>query len=154
MSARTAATGKAQLHLAERHHNPYAEYNADLQDMFSHAMDRALGVQKASLAAVMKMQSDVIEMQKHAFDAEPAIGNVFDTASQMYATCLEIQLNWLNMMVACAKQGAETWFQFAAMGTTLSTNSAPKAEPEMMSKAKPEMMEEEEESIPFGVGAA
>jgi hypothetical protein len=151
MSARTAATNKTQLHLAaEPHHNPYADYNADIQDLFSHAMDRALGIQKASLAAVVKMQSDVIEMQKHAFDAEPAFGNIIDTASQMYATCLEIQLSWLKMMVSCAKEGADMWVQLAATGTALSTGSAIKAQPEMM----PEIVEEAEESIPYGVGAA
>ena len=135
-----ARTSKAQLHLAqERNHNPYAEYNAGFQDLFSHAMDRALGVQKASLNAVVKMQNDVIEMQKHAFEVEPAIGNVFEAASNTYATCLEIQLSWLGMMVDIAKQGAEMWFQVAAVGSSIS--GIPVFQPQ---SAKKEEYEEEE----------
>ena len=146
----TARTNKAQLHLApERHHNPYADYNTGMQDLFSHAMDRALGVQKASLAAVVKMQSDVIEMQRHAFEREPVLGNIYEAASeaatQAYATCLEIQLSWLDMMVTFAKQGCEMWFQLAAMGSTLAGTPARQPQPEL---------EEEEEGIPYGVGAA
>jgi hypothetical protein len=148
MNAKTTLPNRTQLHIAaERYHNPYADYTADFQDLFSHAMDRALGIQKASLAAVVKMQSDMIEMQKQAYNSQPALGNLFDTASQAFATCLEIQLTWLKMMVACAKQGAEMCFQLAAVGTTLASNSA--------SQAQPESAEEEEpESISHGLGAA
>ena len=136
-----ARTSKAQLHLAsEPYHNPYAEYNAGLQDLFSHAMDRALGVQKASLNAVVKMQNNVIEMQKHAFEGEPAIVNIFEAGSQAYATCLEIQLSWLGMIVSFANQGAETWFQMATMGASLA--GIPVAEPQPA-------MAEEEESIAY-----
>ena len=138
-----ARTRKAQLHLApESSHNPYAEYNAGFQDLFCHAMDRALGVQKASLNAVVKMQNDVIEMQMHAFEGEPAIGNIFEAASQAYATCLEIQLSWLDMYTSFAKQGAEAWFQMAAVGASLA--GIPAAQPQ------PAMQEaEEEESVAY-----
>ena len=153
----TARRNKAQLHLApERHQNPYADYKTGMQDLFSQAMDRALGVQKASLAAVVKMQSDVvkmqsevIEMQRHTFEGEPVLGDVFETASeaatQAYATCLEIQLSWLDMMATFAKQGCEMWFQLATMGGTLAGTPASQPQPEL---------EEEEESIAYGVGAA
>ena len=143
-----ARTSKAQLHLApERYRNPYADYNAGIQDLFCHAMDRALGVQQASFNAVMKMQNDVIEMQKHAFEGEPAIGNIFEAASQAYATCLEIQLSWLSMMVEFAKQGAEMGFQLAAIGTSLAGIPAPQAQPAMT-------QQDEEEIIPYAAGAA
>ena len=112
-------------------------------------MDRALGVQKTSLAAVVKMQSDVIEMQRHAFEGEPVLGEVLETASeaaaQAYSSCLEIQLSWLDMMATFAKQGWEMWFQMATMGGTLAGTPAIQPQPEM---------EEEEENIPYGVGAA
>ena len=121
-----ARTSKAQLHLApERHHNPYTAYNAEIHDLFSHAMDRALGVQKASLKAVVKMQNEMIEMQKHAFEAKPAICNVFEGASQAYATCLEFQLSWLNLVVEYAKQGAEMWYGLAAVGASFAGLPAP-----------------------------
>ena len=139
-------TSKAQLQMEpEQFQNPYAEYNAGIQDLFSHAMDRALGVQKASFAAVVKMQNNVIEMQKHAFEGEPAIGNIFEAASQAYATCLEIQLSWLNMMVDFARQGAEAWFQLATIGTSLAGIPAPQP---------PRAMIEEEEIIPYRSNAA
>src|SRR6266496_6050409 len=82
-------------------------------------MDRALGIQKASFNAVVKMQNDVIEMRKQTFDAEPAINNIFEAASQSYATCLEIQLGWLEMIVNFTKQGAETWYQMASAGARM-----------------------------------
>jgi hypothetical protein len=147
MSARTTPPNKAQLHIAERYHNPYADYNAELEDLFSHAMDRALGMQKASLTAVVKMQSEVIEMQKQAYGQEPVVGNILNSASQTLATCLDIQLNWLNLMVNCAKQGAGFWFQLVFMGTIPAGDSLPETQPQMME-------EEEVASIAFGVGAA
>jgi hypothetical protein len=146
----TARTSKGQLHLAqdrnqkpERNQNPYTDYNAGIQDMFGQAMDQALGVQKASLNAVVKMQNDVIEMQKHAFEHEPAIGNIFEAASQAYATCLNIQLSWLNMMVSWAKQGAETWYQLAGVGASLAGIPAPQPQPAMAEQ------DEEEEVISY-----
>ena len=146
MNARMAPPNKAQLHIAaERYHNPYADCNSDLQDLSCHAMDRAIGIQKASLAAMVKMQSNVIEMQKQACGSEPVFGELFDGAAQALATCVEIQLSWLNLMVNCAKQGAELWFQLAAMGTQLASSPLPQAQPRM---------ETEEESISLGVGAA
>ena len=146
----TPRKNNAQLHLApERRRNPYTGYNAGIQDLFSQAMDRALGVQKTSLAAVVKMQSDVIEMQRHAFEGEPVLGEVLETASeaaaQAYSSCLEIQLSWLDMMATFAKQGLEMWFQMATMGGILASTPAIQPQPEM---------EEEEENIPYGVGAA
>ena len=141
-----ARTRKAQLHLAqEPFHNPYAEYNVGLQDLFCHAMDQALGIQKVSLNAVVKMQNNVIELQKHAFEAEPAIGNVFEAASQAYATCLEIQLSWLDTFVSLANQAAETWYKLAAMGSSLAGIPAGQPQP---------TMEGEEESISYRAGAA
>ena len=142
----TPRTNNAQLHLApERRRNTYTGYNAGIQDLFSQAMDQALGVQKASLAAMVKMQSDVIEMQTHAFEGEPVLGDVLETASkaaaQACSTCLEFQLSWLDMMATFAKQGLEMWFQMVTMGGGLAIQPQPK-------------MEEEEESIPYGVGAA
>lgn len=143
----TAKTNKAQLHLAaERRQNAYTDYNTGIQDLFSNAMDRALGVQKASLAAVVKMQSDVIEMQRHAFESEPVIGNIYEAASeaatQAYATCLETQLTWLDMLGTFAKQGCEMWYRMATMGATLA--GIPQSQPEI---------EEEEESA-YGASAA
>ncbi len=146
----TPRKNNAQLHLTpERRRNPYTDYNAGIQDLFSQAMDRALGVQKASLAAMVKMQSDVIEMQTHAFEREPVLDDVVETASeaaaQAYSSCLEIQLSWLDMMATFAKQGLKMWLQMATMGSTLVGTPAIQTQPEM---------EEEEESIPYGVGAA
>ena len=143
-----ARTRKAQLHLApEPIDNPYAEYNAGLQDLFSHAMDRALGVQKASFSAAVKMQNDVIEMQRQAFEAEPAINNIFEAASQAYATCLGVQLSWLEMVVNFTQQGAATWYQMASAAASLAGIPAPF--PQATSAE-----EEEEESISYRAGAA
>ena len=142
----SAKTSKAQLHLApERHQNPYAEYNAGIQDLFCHAMDRALGAQKASINAVVKMQNDVIEMQKHAFEGEPAaIGSIFETASGAYAACLEIQLSWLSMMVEFSKQGAEIWYLMAATGSAMIGIPAP-----LPQSATAEQEQDEEESVSY-----
>jgi hypothetical protein len=145
MNARTTPPGKPQLHLAERYHNPYAEYNADMQDLFCHAMDRALGIQKASLEAVAQMQSNVIEMQKQACGPDPAFGSLFEMASQAFAAGLEIQLSWVNLMVASAKLGAESWFHLATMGMMA---GAPADDP--VSQA----LQMDEESVSFRAGAA
>lgn len=131
----------SQLHLAsESHQNPYAEYTAEMHDLFSHAMDRALGIQKASLAAVVKMQSDAIEMQKHVYEGEPALNSFSDLASDTFALCLEMQMTWLNLMVSSAQQGIEIWLHLMGMGMLMPATSAqPMAPMQMMSSSAADM---------------
>lgn len=122
MKARPFPSTDTELHMgSEPRHEPYAAYTADMQDLFSHAMDRALGMQKASLDAVAKMQSEVLEMQKHLYESEPAFSNMMDLAFEAYGTCLEIQMTWLDLLAKCAQQGIETWMQLASMGVMLAT---------------------------------
>ena len=133
MKARTVPTTQPALPLAsEIGHYPYAEYTAELQDLFSHSMDRALGLQKASFDAVVKMQSEVLEIQLHLVEGESAsaFNGLAELATEAFSTCLELQMTWLNLLVSCAQQGAEIWMHLAGFGLMLAGTPDPERTPQ------------------------
>jgi len=130
MKARTVPATQPALPLAsELRHYPYAEYTAELQDLFSHSMDSALGLQKASFDAVVKLQSEMLEIQLHLADGEagPTFNALAELATEAFSTCMELQMTWLNLLVNCAQQGAEIWMHVAGFGLMLGTPDAARA---------------------------
>jgi hypothetical protein len=75
-----------------------AESNADFQEQSSLGMDRALGLQKASLAAAVRLQSEVIESYKSASWCTPELAEWLDGLAEAFATCMELQMNLFALM--------------------------------------------------------
>jgi hypothetical protein len=122
----------------EQRKTPQAGFTADFQEMYSLAMDRAVGIEKASLDAVVQMQSCMIDAFQNApwgssgvsamvpFDASfnpssdassdllPALAHLFDLAAQAITSYLELQLGWLAMIAPHAIEKIETSFPVAA----------------------------------------
>jgi hypothetical protein len=77
---------------------PAARFSAEFQELSSLRMDRALGVQKASLAAAVQLQSDVIDSFKAASWCTPELAEWLDGMAQAFAACLELQMTLFNLM--------------------------------------------------------
>jgi hypothetical protein len=77
---------------------PNTEANADLQEVSCVGMDRALGIQKASLAAAFRLQTDMIDSFKSASWCTPELSEWLDGMAHAFATCLELQMTLFAMM--------------------------------------------------------
>jgi len=53
-----------------------AGFPIGFQDLCSHAMDRALGVEEASLSAVIDLNSCLFDIYKNSFSPTPAFGDL------------------------------------------------------------------------------
>jgi hypothetical protein len=65
-------------------------------------MDQALGVEQASLDAVVCATSCAIDVYKNAFCLNPVVRELFSATAQALASCLEMQRNWLTMLAPYA----------------------------------------------------
>lgn len=72
-----------------------AGFPSDFQEMCSFAMDQAIGIEKASLATVVCLNSCAIDIYKNGLWFSPVLGNLFDAAAQAFASCMELQMNFL-----------------------------------------------------------
>jgi hypothetical protein len=107
-----------------------AGFPADFQDPRSQAMDKAIGIEKASLATVVGLNSAVVDIYKDAFGYAPVFGELFDTTAKSFALCIELQMNWLTMMVPHPNERSETSLHVAAPSSTVASSSGGQAEPQ------------------------
>lgn len=77
---------------------PNAVCNRESQELSSLGMDRALGMQKASLAAAVRLQSDVIDSFKTASWCTSELAEWLDGMADAFATCMELQMTLFNLM--------------------------------------------------------
>lgn len=78
---------------------PDAGLPGDFQDLYGLAMDGALGLEKASLSTVVCLNSYVFDMYQDALRFTPVFGNCFGVAAQALAFSMELQMNWLRLLV-------------------------------------------------------
>lgn len=124
MNPRTKPTVKAPLSslAAAQDRTPYTAFTHDFQELCSLAMDQAIGMEKASLDAVLQMQScvidacDVSKIDVSKYDVSqyeaaacctPALGSLFDLMAQAVFSFMELQLAWLKMMTPPASHRTE-----------------------------------------------
>jgi hypothetical protein len=106
-----------------------AEFPGDFQDLCSLALDQAIGIEKASLTTVVRLNSSVIDIYKNAFWFAPVFGDLLDTAAKSFAFCIELQMNWLTMLVPHANEESETLLRVAAPDSTLVSSAGSQAAP-------------------------
>jgi hypothetical protein len=98
---RTMAAGDCALSLVEVNPNrtPNAGFPSDLLDLCSEAMDQALGIEKASLSAMVEINSCALDTCEHL------AGDLFGAAVRVFASCVHAQLSWLTLMLpyGCAE---------------------------------------------------
>jgi hypothetical protein len=110
MKNRSKPAHHAPLFLGAAQHGstPDAGFTADFQDLYGLAMDQAVGLEKASLAAVACLSSCAIDIYKNESWLSPALGKLFDEAFQALATCIELQLSCLALLTPHALSQAST----------------------------------------------
>ena len=69
---------------------PITGFPVDFQDLCSLGMDRALGIEKASL--------DKAARYKKASRFVPIPEKLFNVATQVIASCMKLQMNWMTLM--------------------------------------------------------
>jgi hypothetical protein len=77
---------------------PNVGVGAELQEVASVGMDRALGIQRASLAAAVELQMGVIDSFKSASWCTPELAEWLDGMAHAFATCLELQMNLFALL--------------------------------------------------------
>jgi hypothetical protein len=74
-------------------------YNEQYSDQYSYRMDKAIGLQKSSIEAAARMQSELIDTYKHAAWCTPQFADWLDSVAKALATCMEWQLGMLSLFV-------------------------------------------------------
>jgi hypothetical protein len=100
-----------------------AGFSADFQDLCSHAMDQALGIEKASLSTVVTLNSCVLDIYQEGLRFNPVFGNLFEMTAQAVACSIELQMNWLSLL---APQHVAT--PSSAVANSSGTKAQPTAE--------------------------
>jgi hypothetical protein len=77
---------------------PDAGLSAEFQELYSLGMDRALGFQKASFEAAVRMQSEAIQTYKDAALLTPALNNLFENLAHALAAIMQLQMKCLSLM--------------------------------------------------------
>lgn len=137
MNPRTKPTSPAPRRSlsAEQDQSPYTAFTHELQELCSLAMDQALGMEKASLDAVLQMQSCVIDAcDLSNYDASgyeaascftPALGNLFGLMAQTITSFMELQLAWLTLMTPYATPKSETVLHLVAPARKAVSSTVP-----------------------------
>ena len=124
MNPRTKPTVKAPLSslAAAPDQTPCSAFTHEFQGLCSIAMDQAIGLEKASLDAVLQMQScvidacDVSKYDVSKYDVSkylaaacftPALASLFDLMAQALTSFWELQLACLKMMAPQASHKTE-----------------------------------------------
>jgi hypothetical protein len=79
----------------------------EFQDLCSLGMDRAIGIEKASLASGVRLNACVLDIYKKASWFAP-VGKLFKAAAQAIASCIEMQQNWLTLLAPHALSHVST----------------------------------------------
>jgi hypothetical protein len=104
----TARSAPRSFVAANEDQTPNAGLPVDFQDLCSFAMDQALGIEKASLATVVSLNSCVLDIYQEALRLNPVFGNLFDLVSQAVACSMELQMNWLTLLAPYALSDVAT----------------------------------------------
>lgn len=74
-------------------------YNDLFSDWYSQGMDQAIGIQRVSIEAAARMQSEMIESYKGASWCTPEIAEWLDMVAETLASCMQWQLTMLSALV-------------------------------------------------------
>jgi hypothetical protein len=84
-----------------------AALSADSQDLCSLGMDRAIGIERASLPTGVRLNSCVIDIYKKASWFVP-VGKLFKATAQAIGFCIEMRRSWLSLLAPHALSHVST----------------------------------------------
>jgi hypothetical protein len=70
----------------------------DLPHRHSLGIDRALGIEEASLASVVRFNSSVLDFYWNTACLAPLVAQLIDAALQAFGFSVELQMAWLNLI--------------------------------------------------------
>ncbi len=75
-----------------------AAYAIDLPHRHSLGIDRALGIEEASLASLVRFNSSVFDCYRNTACLAPLVAQLIDAALQAFGFSVELQMAWLNLI--------------------------------------------------------
>lgn len=112
---------------------------AEFQELLSQAMDRALGIEEASLHAVVDLNSAALDVYRNSFWAAPVFSDLVDRTAKVFTFYIDLQMAWINVMLPYPK--LESASPSVAPATTV--ESSPKHQAAPSTEAGPVTEEEE-----------
>jgi hypothetical protein len=119
---KTARSSTPFLMAANEGKTPNAGVPVEFQHLCNFGMEGAIEIEKASLATVVCLNSCVLDLYKNAFWFAPEVGNLFDTAAESFAFCMELHRNWLDQLASLALSGE------SAVASSSGRQAKPKAD--------------------------
>jgi hypothetical protein len=104
MNPRTTPARSAALYpvAANEGQTPITGFPGDLQDVCNLGIGEAIELQRAWLASIASLNSCAMGAHQNAFCFPPFLAPFFDTMTKSIASCLELQMNWLNLLLSRA----------------------------------------------------
>lgn len=117
----------------------------DVQNLFSCAMDQALGIERASLSTVVQLNSSVLDIYRNSLWLTPVFSDLLHSAAKAFGFYVDLQTSWLRLMLPYATPVPETVLHCAAPGSA--AESSPDSGVQMSA-------EEVERSMEIAIGLA
>lgn len=102
--------------------SPVAANNVDFQELCSLVMDRAIGIEKASLDTVVHLNSYASDIYQNALWFAPAF-SLIGPATDALAFYLELQMRWVRMISPYANEAPESSSYVAETANPVATNT-------------------------------
>ena len=75
-------------------------FPGDLQDLFTVGIGEMLDLERASVASLVSLNCCAIEVCKSALNFPLFVAPFLETMTKSLQNCLELQLNWLNLLAS------------------------------------------------------
>ena len=110
MNPRTVAARSAPLSFVAANEDQTSNdgFSVDFQDLYSLAMDQALGIEKESLSPVVGSKSCLLDLYKNSFCIASVLSNHSDTAAHALASCVELQMGLIVLLAPHALSQVST----------------------------------------------
>jgi len=94
----TARSAPLSFVAAKKDQTRNAGSPVDFQELCSFAMDQALGIEKASLATLVSLNSSLLDISESSLWFTPVFGNLIYVAAQAVACSIELQMSWFSLL--------------------------------------------------------
>lgn len=96
----------------------------DFQDMCSCAMDRALGIERASFSTVIQLNSSALDLYRNSLWLAPGFGDLLGLAAKAFALCIDLQTSWFHLMLPYATPAPEAVLNCATPGSAVESGAS------------------------------
>jgi len=89
---------------ANQGETPITGFPGDFQDLFTVGIGEAIELERASMASIASLSACAIDVYQNVFCFPRFVAPLLDTMTRSLQSCLELQMNWLDLMMprACS----------------------------------------------------